>query len=870
MRIIRVACVVLAATAQTTTASMTNTQQAAISPVRKTILPNGLTVLVREDRSAPVVTAQAWCRAGSITEGGSMGAGLSHVLEHMLFKGTTTRGVAQIAQEVEDKGGYINAYTSFEQTVYYINLPSENWRTAVDILADCMMNATIPEDELLREKQVILREMAMNVDDPDRRSSRMQWSTAYTTHPYRHPIIGYPDVYNHITRDDVVAYYKRMYVPNNLVFVVVGDINADEVVARLRELTKDFKMGAIEPVAIPPEPPQLSTRTRHEEAPVNLSRIRLAWHIPSVTSPDMYPLDVLAIILGNGKSSRLYRELRQKRGLVHSIEAGSYTPGHPGLFGIEATADADKRDEAIAAIRDEVRKIVQDAPSTAECRKAIKISVSDHLEKFKTMEGQASDLAGNEILVGDPNFSETYIENLRKVTPQDLQRVAAKYHTDNNLTIISLDPEGTAVKAEEAGAKTAAIQIQKFGLPNGLRLLVREDPKLPFVDFRALLKGGVIAESDGNNGIAKLMSRTLLKGTKSRTADQIAETIESVGGDVSAFSGNNSFGVAVHVMDDDFDIGLDVLADVIQNPTFPDNMLDRERGVQLAEIKAEQDQILRAGQQLLRETLYTRHPYRFNVLGTPDSVSRLSRTELAEFHRRYVVPNNIVLTVFGNVKADVVRKKVEVKFGAMKPMKLEFPRTGPEKLAATARKEEAKPKEQAVLLIGYSGGDMFNPDRFALELLDEAYSGMGSRLFLRIRDELGLCYYVGAYELLGLDPGYFAFYVGTTPEKVAQCETEIFAELEKLKTDGLSTENLERSKNGLIGQRKVRMQDNAELGMMVGLDELYGLGYDFFKTMDDKYRAVTAEDIERVANKYFADQPHAVVVVKPAAEETKN
>jgi len=246
------------AAAATNSVAITQTNQT--SSVRRTILENGLTLLIKEDHSAPVVSAQAWCRAGSVTEGRWMGAGLSHVLEHMLFKGTTTRGVAQIAQEIEDKGGYINAYTSFQQTVFYINIPSENWKTAVDILADCMMNATIPNEELLKEKQVILREMAMNVDDPGRRSSLMLWATAYTTHPFRHPVIGYPDIYNGITRDNVVAYYKEHYVPNNLIFVIVGDVNADEIETRLRELTKDFKMGAIEPATVLPEPPQLSLR----------------------------------------------------------------------------------------------------------------------------------------------------------------------------------------------------------------------------------------------------------------------------------------------------------------------------------------------------------------------------------------------------------------------------------------------------------------------------------------------------------------------------------------------------------------------------------------------------------------------------------
>ena len=839
----------------------------ATEPIHKTILDNGLTILIREDHSAPVVSAQAWCRAGSITEGKYMGAGISHVLEHMLFKGTTTRTVGDIPHAVQRAGGDMNAYTSFEQTVYHIDLPAENWQTAVDILADCMMNATIPADELLKEKQVILREMAMGVDDPGRRADRLQWNTAFIAHPYRHPVIGYPDIYNRITRDEVVSYYKKYYVPNNLIFIIVGDINATTVEARLRELTQDFKMNAVEPATIPVEPPQVSLRERHEDAPVQLTHLDLAWHVPAATDSDVPALDVLSIIAGEGRSSRLYREIQQNQGLVHSIGAGNYTPGCPGLFGVGAITDPDKRDAATAAIRAEIRKFQTQPITAAECQKAIKLSLSGHYERLKTMAGQAADIGSNELLVGDPNYSEAYLTALRQVTPADVQRVAKKYLTDENLTITSLDPTGTNVKPEAATGKQTGIEIQKFELPNGLRLLVREDRKLPFVDLGVFCKGGVLAETAGNNGITKLMSRMLLKGTPTRTGDQIAESIENVGGAISAFSGNNSFGVTAHAMSDDLDLVLDILADVVENPTFPDDKLARERDVQLAEIKSEQDQVMSSCRQLLRETIYSRHPYRLNTLGTPATVAKLTRADLADFQHRYIVPDNMVVTVFGNVTASEIRKKIETKFGTLRPGKPTFETGGAEKLTTSVRKQIEKPKEQAVLLIGFSTVDVFNPDRYALDLLSESYSGLGSRLFTRLRDELSLCYYCGALQLAGVEPGFFAFYVGTTTPKVELCEKEIFAELTKLKTTGLTADELDRAKAGIIGQRKVALQDNGGLAMTVGLDELYGLGYKNFETADEKYRAVTPADIQRVVDRYFSDKPNAVAIVHPITKE---
>ena len=838
-----------------------------VAPVRKVILENGLTVLVREDHSAPVAAVQTWCRAGSITEGKWMGAGLSHVLEHMLFKGTTTRGCAAVAQEIERKGGYINAYTSYERTVYHIDMPSENWQTAVDILADCMMNATIPEVELTKEKRVILREMAMNNDDPDRRLHWTFWNTAYTTHPYRYTVIGYPDIFNRSTREDVFAYYKKFYVPNNLMFVVVGDVNADTIIARIRELTKDFRMNAMEPAALPVEPPQVAMRERHEEMDVQVSSLMLGWHIPGLTHADTPVLDVLAIVLGNGRSSRLYREVQQKQGLVHEISAGAYTPTYPGLFLVDASADADKRDAATATIRQEIKNLAQNPISKEECQKAVKMTLAGHLAGLKTMDGQADDIGSNEFSVSDPDYSKRYLEKLRKVTPADIQRVAALYLHDDNLTVVSINPLSEKQKTATAVTTSAGIAIQKFVLPNGIRLLVREDPKLPLVDIKAIMRGGVLVETADDNGITRLMANMLLKGTATRTADEISGSLESVGGGIAATAGNNSVSISAQVMSEDLDLGLNIVSDVLKNPSFPSDKLTRERDVQLSEIRSEQDEVMKEAFILLRKSMFKTHPFRLSALGSSNVVAKLTREDLRAFHRRYVVGGNLVLTVFGNVKTEDVRKQVTALFGSLPAKAPDFPKLAAESLAASVRKEEPKNREQSVLLIGYSGVDMFNSDRFALQLIDEAFSGQGSRLFLRLRDELGLCYYCGATQLTGASPGFFAFYVGTTPQKVALCEKEIVAEIERLQKDGLTTEELDRAKNSIIGQRKVKIQDNAELGLLTGLDELYGLGYGNFKADEASLRAVTTNDIKRVAAAYFTGKPNAVVVLNPGKKE---
>ncbi len=266
--------------------------------VKLTTLDNGLILIVREDHSAPVVSAQAWCMSGSIHEGRWLGAGLSHVLEHMLFKGTTTRAGSRIDQEVQEAGGYMNAYTSFDRTVYHIDVPNTGARTAIDILCDIMQHATLPPDELAKEMDVIRREMDMCQDDPGRRASRRLFETAYTRSPYRFTIIGYPDIFNELKPGDIRDYYQEKYAPNNCFYVVTGDVKYDDVIEQIREAYSKTKSRAIPPVVLPPEPKQTASREIIEEAPIELAHFHFAWHIPELRHSDIPALDVLSVMLG--------------------------------------------------------------------------------------------------------------------------------------------------------------------------------------------------------------------------------------------------------------------------------------------------------------------------------------------------------------------------------------------------------------------------------------------------------------------------------------------------------------------------------------------------------------------------------------------
>ena len=841
------------------------------SHAKKWVLPDGLTVIVQEDHTSPVASVQAWCATGSIDEDERLGAGLSHILEHMLFKGTKTQSSNAIAQKIQDVGGYINAYTSFDRTVYWIDVPKDGVSTALTVLSDAMMNSTLPPEEYGKEQEVIRREFAMNLDDPDRMTSQLLFATAYQRHPYRLPVIGEMGIYNQLTQEQVMQYYKTRYVPNNLTFVVVGDVDGEKVRQQLADFFKDYPEKSLKPVFIPEEPPQLGRREVHNEFATELTRLSLAWHIPEITHPDVPALDLLSTILGDGRSSRLYRRVREEAGLAFGVGAFSYTPGDPGMLGVDATVDPKKREAAQQLILQIIDEVKQAGVTAEELMKAKKIQLSHHLDSLTTMRGQASDIGSNWLLTRNLNFSRDYLAAVQKVTLDDIRRVAGKYLVDQNLTVVSLNPKGSlAAKGEEAKPPAAA-EIQKFELANGLRLLVREDARLPLVSMVAVFRSGLLAETPQTNGITRLMSKTLLKGTKKRTAEQIANEIEAVGGAIGSDAGNNSCSVSLHVTKPDLKLGVDLLSDVLLNATMPEKAVAREKEVQIAGIKQEEEQLTTVARNILREKLFKNHPYALRGNGSVEAVQHLTQKDLLEFRDRYLVAKNGVVSVFGNVRAAEVKALFEKALGSMKPGELALTKVpASEPLKQTETAEVNKEKAQSVLMVGYRGVDIFNPDRHALELIDEASSDLGSRFFIRIREEMGLAYFVGATQMQGLVPGLFAFYLGTDPQKVEPVKAALLDEISKLASEGLTKEELARAKKKLIGSQQIAHQSNDSFGYQCALDELYGLGFDHYKALEHDVEGVTLDEIKRVAAKYFRE-PYVLATVRPSpAPATKD
>jgi zinc protease len=835
-------------------------------PVSRTILPNGLTLLVRPDRSAALASVQVWVKTGSIHEGSQLGAGLSHYLEHMLFKGTARRSGREISASVQASGGYINAYTTFDRTVYYIDLPSEHLEVAVDILADAVLHSTLPEDEVAREKDVILREIAMTRDDPDNRLWESLFAVAFREHPYRHPIIGHRDVFAAVDRKALADYYAERYVPNNIVVVIAGDVDAQRAAAMVERHFGATPRSRLAPVLVPTEPAQLGPRGAHRAEKVEVVRAALAWPIPGLTDPSAPALDLLALVLGEGDSSVLWQEIRDRQRLVHSVSASSWNPGSSGLFCVSFTCDAGMREKAEAAIHALLRSAAAPGAFTErQVRKAQRQSVVSEVNSYKTMSGQASRLGLAEVVVGDLEFSHTYFERLHACGPADLRRVLRQFLVPERLISVSLEPESAAPApaGKRAKAPSDRPDFEEARLPNGARIVFQRDTRLPNLQINVLAHGGPLSEERGRRGSSALLATLLTKDTRRRSAAEVARRIEEVGGSFSSYSGDNSLGLSVEVLPGDADLALGLLGEGLLEPAFRSETLKVERDAQLAGLREEKDDVVALARRMIRGRFFGRHPFALSAQGDEKGVAATEPADLSALWRRLLVGPGVVASVAGDFEPGHLIPRLKALLSKVprgEPISLGAPYEGP---GAPADLVERQPREQAVVLQAFPGATLGAPDFHTGEVADELFSGMASRLFDRVRDQKGLAYFIRSGRVTGRMAAMFYFISGTQPGKEDEVLGEIGAEIERVQSRGVSAEELLRCQVRLKAGRRKTLQTNSARSLQAGLDTLQGRPPNFWKEYDSLIDAVTLEGLAAFAQAHFQKARRIQLVVRP-------
>ena len=837
--------------------------------LRRVVLDNGMILLIKEDHSAPVAAVQIWVGSGAVHEEEFLGSGLSHYVEHMIFKGTPTRAPGDIMKQTSDLGGKINAYTAQDRTVFHITLPAKHWDSALDILGDAVMHAAFPADEWQREMQVILREFAMGRDNPDREIAELLWDTAYRVHPYRVPVIGYETVYKSRTRDDLLCYFHRRYVANNMITVIVGDVKADEVEACAKKMFASFERHATKPIFLPPEPTQLAERTLRKAGAYNVGRLAWAWHTVSLNHPDAPVLHLLSVVVGQGRSSRLVAELKERRQLVFDIDAFSECPQDPGVFGITARFDPAKEAEVIAALREMTAQWRDAKFSAAEIEKARRMVMVGELSELQTMDGQASSIAQGELYAGNPRFTEQYLRRLATVTAQDLRDVARRYLSTENGSFIVLVPENKAAAAKPAEAGALVMEPVKIADVHGVPVIVREDHRVPMIYLCAAIKGGLLTETENNNGITQMAAELLTRGTARRSAEDVARETEQLGASISSFVGRNSFGLQGSGLTKDTDKLVDLFTDCLLHAACPPAEIEKQREILLAAIQQQREQPMFIADEALRQKMFPQHPYHLNTLGSAASVKALEQKALLAHLRRHLVQGNLTLAIFGDITPDSARQMAghilkELLAGASPVGQIAAAQP-----QLPARVSQREPRQQAIVLMGFPGVAVSDPRADALSMLDGILSGLSSELGTEVRDKRGLVYYIGAADRPGLMPGHFFLYAGTREDQAAEVERLMTAQLQRLAKDGPNAVEISRAREQLVSDSQMSRQHNGGLAQNCALNELYGLGFDYSLKIESRLAQWTGNKLRQVAAEFFPADRQVVSLVLPAAPEPK-
>lgn len=870
--------------------------------VTKRILANGMTVLVKEDHAAPVATVNVWVKTGYFNETDEW-TGISHLLEHMFFKGTERRPVGKIQDEVKSVGGYWNAGTIYDHTNYYIVVPSGEVLRAMDIEADALLNSTFPQEEIDKEQEVVIQEILRKYDRPDAMTWEKMIALSYGKHHIGRWRMGTPEQVRAMDRDVTVKYYSENYRPENIILVVVGDVNAKEILNEAEKLFGIMPKGELRRLTSPPEPEQNELRYGIDSLDITQAYAVLGFHAPRALHDDEYAVSVLADLLGNGISSRLYRELKERSGIVNSISAGHYSLPDVGVFYIEAELEPAKLQEARNAIFAEIEKIKLRAPEPYELEKIKTALEFGLLSSLEEVGGQSTTLAYYESL-GDYNLLNEHVERLRAVTPEDVQKAAIKYLTPEKCSIQEMVPTNFEVgsataeeiyggikkfledfkyeASESAGAKipepqqVPEVKEEESGsgeayevktLSNGMKLLTLERPRLPLVSMGIFFEGGQSFETRTTAGISKLTFSASLKGTKTRTAEELQDAAALLGAAIGADAYNDYSAYLMSCLSRNLPSTLELLADVILNPSFPEEEVEKERQSQLARILKIKDSMYAYPLSLARQTAFPDHSYGLPGEGFSETVSAFSREELVSAHKRLTSGAPLVIVV-GDVKQASVAAMIENNFknfnvSSTEAINAEAPAF---KGGVTVEERMKSQSAQAFAFPAVPANSELTP---TLNILRNIASGMGGKLYDEVREKNNLAYTVTASLSLNKKGGLLVSYAATLPENEERARTLMLEVWKSLAAGEISEKEFTNAVNYTVGIHKISLQSNADYRDQLARNYFMGRGLDYLEKFPGLVESVTMENIKEAAAEFLAPSNMALGVIR-AKEQSES
>lgn len=861
-------------------------------PVTRRTLPNGLTVLVREDHGAPVVAIVTWVNAGYFDEPDG-DIGIAHVLEHMFFKGTPTRGVGEIARETKASGGYLNAHTIYDHTSYDTVLQSSGFLTGLEIQADAYANSLIDSVELARELEVIIQEVKRKKDSPPAVAIESLYALLHDRHRFRRWRIGEEGELRALTRDRMLGFYRNYYRPRNTILVVVGDVNTDESLVHINRLYGSLPDEAIDRDVGPTEEVPPGFRFRELAGDIAQTQVVFGWRTPGADHPDTPALDLAAAVLADGRGSRLYRGVREKE-LASQVLAMNYTPRDRGVFSIRAEGDPARAGEAAAAIWVNVRALRDQPPSAFEIERVQRLFEARWWRRQETMEGQADFLAEWEGMGGWEKSSQ-YFSDVMSLDAGAVHRALVQHVDPDQASLLVYHPRAhpvfeesvAAVRARldsspsayqvpaiatpgiiQAPARAPKVSLERcvgtvsvFRAPSGLPILVRRRTGAPIIHLGLYAPGGAAAEPASLAGIVTLMMRTTVKGTHRRSAEDIAGESEMLGGSIGTSVSSDGGGWTFSVPVSRYRAAVGLLQDVVQHPRFDESAVHTERTIALTQLAQLRDDMVRYPVRLATDAAFAGHPYGRALLGTEESLQAVTADMVRSWHHHSVLSSDAVGAVVGDGEEEELAQIFADAFSEIR-LRERVPVSPPSWPAAITQRVEYRDKAQSALAMGFPGPMRHDPTRFAVSVLAGIASGLGGRFFEELREKRSLAYTVQAWATERVSAGMFSAYIATDPARENEARAALLAECAKLRDEPVTQDELTRAARYAIGSHAIALQSGSVVLAELLDAWLFGEGLEELGEFASRISAVTANEIQEFASASFDPERRVEGIVR--------
>ena len=858
-----------------------------LEDVKKISLKNNMVVLLRKDDSSALVAINLRIKSGFLNESDNL-IGISHLLEHMLFKSTKKLSTSQIKEQFRSLGGVFNGGTAYEYTIYYCTVPQSKLRPALKLEADLVYNPLFDPAELEKEKKVVIQEIKRKDDFPSVFAWEKMMELSFVKHPFGRWRIGTEDNISQMKKEDVAGFHSENYSVENSILTVIGNFDVHQAALWIKKYFETKDLSSAGKIDFPTEPQQKRLKYKEISGDLAISHLKIGFHAPGKFEKDNFPLIILSYLLGQGETSRLNQILKDKKELVSSVSSDLYNLKDLGVFFFESELDNKNALFCLIEIFKQIEQIKQGKFSESELVRAKNLWQMDFLSQFEDLTEQADVLSSFQ-QQGNYGLIQEFMRNIKNVNRKDIQKATRKYLNLDKATVLKyarnkdkLSPHILQKKIAQA-SKTTDFEFKPIELPtfkklkltqkgskpvvaqfldNGIYLIGREKHNLPLVCVDFYFKGGRSEEKPGSYGITQL---TLQSTLKKKVKDAIlANQLEFLGGSLSAIVEPDFFGYSLEMPSENLDGGLNLLFEILQNPLFTKEEIEKQKKFLFSQIEKAQDDLRNYSIQLLKEIAFPNHPYGQDQWGNKNDLKKMTVGQVENWHKTHYIEPNLTISAVGDFNAKWLAEKIDCGLKNLGKFKIKSQPVSPISKNKSKSKTNLclRNKRQTAIACGFTVARFAENELYPLKLIQGILSGMGGRLFKELREKRGLAYTVNALSDSYKHKGIFYSYIGTSPDKEKMVIDLLKQEFDKIKKRKVEKDELEKSKTYLDGAYSASLQTNSSLASQYAKNHILGREPFEVENFVRKIKKVTPSEIQETALRYFNCKDFHLAIVR--------